>query len=80
MINVKVKANKAENSTNLLRRFSKRVQSAGVLSKAKSNRFRKRESSEYIKKKNKLRAIEKKGRIEKMLKMGQVIKSKKKRR
>lgn len=80
MINVKVKVNKAENSTNLLRRFTKRVQSAGILSKAKSNRFRERDKSEYVKKKNKLRTIEKRIKIEKMLKMGQVIKKKGKRK
>ncbi|HJN62752.1 MAG TPA: hypothetical protein QGH03_00780 [Candidatus Paceibacterota bacterium] len=77
MINVKVKANKAENSTNLIRRFGKRVQGAGILSKAKSLRFKDREMSSYVKKKNKLRSIKKRAKIEKMLKMGQVLKKKK---
>jgi len=74
---VKVKANKAENSTNLIRRFGKRVQGAGILSKAKSLRFKDREMSSYVKKKNKLRSIKKRAKIEKMLKMGQVLKKKK---
>ena len=69
MINVKVKANKAENSVNLLRRFSKRVQSAGILGKARSERFRSRTESPYVKKKNRLRSIEKRKKIEKMLKI-----------
>jgi ribosomal protein S21 len=73
MINVKVKANVAENSTNLLRRFNKRVQSAGILGTAKSLRFRERKASTYVKKKNKLRSIERRTKIEKMLKMGQTI-------
>jgi len=77
MINVKVKANKAENSTNLIRRFGKRVQGAGILSKAKSLRFKDREMSSYVKKKNKLRSIKKRAKIEKMLKMGHVLKKKK---
>ena len=77
MINAKVKANKAENSTNLIRRFGKRVQGAGILSKAKSLRFKDREMSSYVKKKNKLRSIKKRAKIEKMLKMGQVLKKKK---
>ncbi len=74
---MKVKANKAENSTNLIRRFGKRVQGAGILSKAKSLRFKDREMSSYVKKKNKLRSIKKRAKIEKMLKMGQVLKKKK---
>ena len=79
MINVKVKPNKSENTVSLLRRFSRRVQGAGILTKAKSIRFRNREESSFIKKKGKLRRIEKKQQIEKMLKMGQVIKKKKRR-
>jgi hypothetical protein len=79
MINVKVKANKAENSVNLIRRFSKRVQGAGILRKAKSIKFRARSESSFVKKKGKLRKIEKKQKIEKMLKMGQAPKKKKRR-
>jgi len=78
MINVKVKANKAENSVNLLRRFSKRVQGAKILSKAKSNRFKERAKSTFVKKKNKLRSIVKRQKVEKMLKMGQAPKKKRK--
>jgi hypothetical protein len=77
VINVKVKANKAENSTNLLRRFSKRVQSAKILSKAKSLRFKGRDVSSAVKKKSKLRSIDKRVKIEKMLKLGQAPKKKK---
>ena len=79
MINVKVNPNKAENSVSLIRRFSRRVQGAGILTKAKSIRFRERTKSSYIKKKGKLRRIEKKQKIEKMLKMGQIIKRRKRR-
>jgi ribosomal protein S21 len=79
VINVKVKPNKSENTVSLLRRFSKRVQGAGILSKAKSLRFRERDESSFVKKKGKLRKIEKKKKIEKMLKMGQPIKRKKRR-
>ena len=74
MINVKVKANVSENSVNLLKRFNKRVQSSGVLVKAKSSRFKTRKSSPFVKKKNKLRSIAKRQKVEKMLKMGQIVK------
>jgi hypothetical protein len=79
MINVKVKPNKAENTVNLIRRFSKRVQGAGILTKAKSIRFKNRDVSSAVKKKSRLKKIEKKIKIEKMLKMGQVIKKRKRR-
>jgi hypothetical protein len=79
MINVKVKPNKSENSVSLLKRFSRRVQGAGILTKAKSIRFKTRAESSFTKKKGKLRKIEKRQKIEKMLKMGQVIKRKKRR-
>jgi ribosomal protein S21 len=79
VINVVVKSNKTENGTTLLRRFNKRVQGAGVLSKAKSLKFRDRKVSDFVKKKNRLRSIAKRQKVEKMLKLGQAPKKKKRR-
>jgi len=77
MINVKVKANKSENSVSLLRRFSRRVQGAGILGAAKSNRYNERPLSDYVKKKKRLKSIKKKIRVEKLIKLGQMTVKKK---
>lgn len=79
MINVKVTANSNENGVSLLRRFSRRVQGSGILPKAKSLRFRNRNTSDFLKKKKRLNSISKKAQIERMIKLGKMPPKRKRR-
>jgi ribosomal protein S21 len=79
MINVKVTANSNENGVSLLRRFSRRVQGSGIMPKAKSLRFRNRNTSDFLKKKKRLNSISKKTQIEKMIKLGKIPPKRKRR-
>lgn len=58
-INVSVVKNPNENSSTLIRRFSKRVQSSGIVRKAKSIRFHARAVSKNKRRASALRRIAK---------------------
>lgn len=79
VINVEVQRTGSESNANLLRRFTKKVQSAGVLPRMRSIRYKSREQSSYNKKKRALRSIERKTEIEKMIKLGKMVERKKRR-
>jgi ribosomal protein S21 len=51
MINIEVERGANENSVSLLRRFTKRVQGAGVLPRVRSIRYASRNISEAVKRK-----------------------------
>jgi ribosomal protein S21 len=72
MINVEVTKNNTENTTSLIRRFTKRVQGSGVLPRVRSIRYFKRADSDFKKKKQTLRKIERKGAFEELYKLGKV--------
>lgn len=63
-----------ESSGSLMRRFSRKVQQAGILSRARSLRFYARAPSEAQKKKNALQRIAKRKTRERLYKLGKVIK------
>ena len=72
MINVEVTKNNNENTTSLIRRFTKRVQGSGVLPRVRSLRYFKRPDSEFKKKNGTLRKIERKAQFEQLYKEGKV--------
>jgi len=69
-MSLEVKRKERENSQNLVRRFSKRVQQSGILRKARKTKFRKREKSRNMEKKAALRREKMKGEYEKLKKLG----------
>lgn len=71
-INVEVTKNNNENTGSLLRRFTRRVQGAGILRRVRSIRYNQRELSEYTRKKNTLKKMEKTKKIEKLKKLGRM--------
>lgn len=77
---IEVKKNANENNTNLIRRFSRKVQESGVIQKVKSKRYNKREESKVKTKAAALKKIEKKKQREKLFKLGKENKLFKKRR
>jgi len=71
-INVDVTKKNNESTTNLIRRFTKKVQSSGVVKKVRSIRYSSRPLSKYTRRKNALKKIEKTAKIEHMKKMGKM--------
>lgn len=61
-----------ENSVNLIRRFTKRVQGSGVLPRVRSIRYASRKQSEYVKKKKTLKVLKRREEVQEMIKMGKM--------
>ncbi len=75
-INVQVEKNNNESSANVIRRFTKRVQGAGILKKVRDGRYYSREKSSNVNKMAKLKKLAKKVTYEKMLKLGKIAEPK----
>jgi len=72
MINVEVEKNNNESNTNLIKRFTRRVQGSGVLSRIRGMRYAKRSPSRYVRKKKTLKYLTRKTAMEKMIKLGKM--------
>ncbi len=70
MINVEVQKNTNENATNVLKRFTKRVQGAGILTRVRSLRYAKRDESRYVRKKKTLKTLRRRTEHELQVKLG----------
>lgn len=77
-INVEVEKNMNENAMGLIRRFTKRVQGAGILTRVRSIRYSARNKSHFVRKKKALAVLAKKVIYEEANKLGKVIEKKKK--
>jgi len=69
-INVEISKNPNENTSSLIRRFTRRMQGSGVVRRIKSIRYNERQLSETVKKKKALKNILKTAEFEKMKKLG----------
>ena len=69
-IRIEVRKNPNETATSLIRRFSKRVQTAGVLRAARARRYQERTKSEYVKKKFALARLDRMHQYELQKKLG----------
>ncbi len=78
--NVQVDKNNNESSANLIRRFTKRVQGAGIINKVRSSRYHTRTKSENVQRVAKLKKLAKKTTYEKLLKLGKITEQKRGRR
>lgn len=76
-INVEITRGASENNLSALRRFTKKVQSSGVLPVVRSKRYSDRNRSENVKKKKALKRIARRDVIMGALKMGKTIDKKK---
>lgn len=71
-INVEVEKNNNESSANVIRRFTKRVQGAGIVPKVRGGRYFTRTKSGNVRRSAKLEKLEKKAEYEKLIKLGKV--------
>ena len=72
MINAEVIKSGTENNINLIRRFTKRVQGAGILPRVRSIRYSSRNISKYVKKKKTLKVIRRREEVAELIKMGKM--------
>ncbi len=68
VIEVKREAN--ESNSSVLRRFSKRVQGAGIIRRVKSRRAAERSQSHYKKKRSALKRLTRRAEYERLKKLG----------
>ncbi len=78
--NVQVEKNQNESSANVIRRFTKRMQNAGIVRRMRDNRYYARMKSSNVRKEARLKKLAKKEAYEKDYKMGKVIERKGRRR
>ena len=71
-VNIEVVKGPNENNLSVLRRFTKRVQAAGILPKVRSKRYSEREKSENVKRAKTLEYLKKREVIQELLKMGKL--------
>jgi hypothetical protein len=70
MINVEITRNPGENSVNLLRRFTRKVQSSGVIPRKRSLRYNSRVQSHYKVKVKTLKSLARKAATAELIKLG----------
>jgi ribosomal protein S21 len=72
MIHVEIKRGSNENPTSTLKRFTRKVQSAGIVTRVKSLRYAERVSSPYTKKKHALKVMARKTETARLSKLGKL--------
>lgn len=71
-INVEIVKSGNDNNLGIIRKFTKRVQGSGILSRLRGRRYSQRKLSEYVKKKKTLKRLTEKNRIQELIKMGKM--------
>ncbi len=72
MINIELTKNSNENNLGLLRRFSKKVKSSGIIPRMRSIRYNSRPESNFTRKKKALKTINKRTEIDELIKLGKI--------
>ncbi|MEI6480664.1 MAG: hypothetical protein WCO12_04105 [bacterium] len=78
--NIEVSKTGNENNGTILKRFTKKVQDAGVLPRVRGIRYNERSLSPFKVKKARLKSLGRKAEIEKLLKLGKPVEQRKRRR
>lgn len=71
-INVEVEKNTNESSANVIRRFTKRVQNAGIVPKVRNSRYYSRTKSRNVQRTAKLKKLVKRVVYERLVRLGKV--------
>ena len=70
--NVQIERNPNENNAVVIRKFTKRVQEAGILNRVRGIRYYERAASKYVQKKKALKTIGRRKEMEVQIKLGKV--------
>lgn len=79
-VNVQVTRNDGENTMNLLRRFSRRVQSMKLIPQMRGIRYHSRPASKQVKRKHALKVITRREEVQELIKLGKMVERPKRRR
>ena len=71
-VNAEVSKNENETAVNLIRRFSKRVQGAGLIQRMRNRRYYSRIKSSEVRKKHTLKAIKRREEVQELIKLGKL--------
>lgn len=71
--NAEVQKTDGESTINLIRRFSKRVQGAGVLPRVRGNRYFARPKSKTVVRKSALKRIARREEVQELIKLGKMV-------
>jgi ribosomal protein S21 len=71
-VNIEVTKGPNENNLSVLRRFTKRVQGAGILPRVRSIRYSDRNKSENVQKAKALRQIRRREEVAELIKLGKI--------
>ncbi len=69
---IEVRKNSNENSSSVLRRFSRRMQESGILQSVKSSRYSKRKDSKLKIKQSALKYLKKRAQKDRLRKLGKI--------
>ncbi|MBY0473136.1 30S ribosomal protein S21 [Patescibacteria group bacterium] len=70
--NAEVSKNENESPINLIRRFSKRVQGAGVISELRGRRYHSRVKSREVRRAQTLKVIKRRENVKELIKLGKM--------
>jgi ribosomal protein S21 len=71
--NAEVSKNEGENAVNLIRRFSKRVQGAGLIQRMRNRRYYARVKSREVRRKQTLKVIKRREEVQELIKLGKMM-------
>ncbi len=72
-VNAQVEKNDGETTVNLIRRFSKRVQGAGIVPRVRGRRYFSRIKSREVRKKQTLKVIKRREEVAELIKLGKML-------
>ncbi|MEX2010590.1 MAG: hypothetical protein WD874_02195 [Parcubacteria group bacterium] len=73
MVNIEVVKGPNENNLSVLRRFTKRVQGAGILPRVRSRRYAERVKSENVRRAKTLSYLKRKEVTQELIKLGKIM-------
>jgi ribosomal protein S21 len=72
-VNIQIEKNTNENSVNMIKRFTRKVQGSGILSRVRSIRYSERSPSRYTKKKHALKVLARRTETARLVKLGKIV-------
>ena len=73
IVQAEVSKNDGENDINLIRRFSKRVQGAGLIARMRNRRYHSRIKSQQVRRKQALKVIKRRAEVQELIKLGKML-------
>lgn len=72
-VNIEVERQEGESPVNMIRRFSKRVQGAGIINRIRGIRYYSRKKSKFVEQKKALKTIRRREEVQELIKLGKLI-------